>query len=102
MTELDRLLEEESEHAERTPLPADARPTRRGNSRSKVYSIRLNEDEWDAVRRLAEIRGIPPAAMVRGWVVQELKSESHPSLHIVSPEKADPAAVSAVVVRRSA
>ncbi len=85
------LIEREIEQAERTELSAGARPTRRGNARTRVYSIRLNDYEWAEVRKRAEDLDIPAATLVRSWVLDRIQ-ERRPNLvlHMSHAESIEP------------
>jgi hypothetical protein len=72
------VLERIAEELERTkddPFPEGAMFTRPNRDRSRVYSIRLNPDEYDAVQRVAEAAHLPPSTLVRSWILQRLESE---------------------------
>jgi hypothetical protein len=76
MTELDKLLREEAEHAEQhADAPADSGTTvsKPGHARSSVYSVRLNSDELAALQALAEETGIPSSALVRSWILERIR-----------------------------
>lgn len=56
-------------------LSADAtRP-----ARAKVLSIWLNPEEFDALHRHAEQLEIPVSALVRGWILAQLRTDSDTS-----------------------
>jgi hypothetical protein len=48
------------------------RGVRRNQSRSAVYSVRLNPEEVVQLELLASQRGIRSSALVRGWILQGL------------------------------
>jgi hypothetical protein len=78
MSDLQRLISEEAEYAERhreEPIPAAARATRRNRAKSVMFSLRLNPEELAAVQRLARDSDVPASALVRGWIVQRLEAE---------------------------
>ncbi|MPV50652.1 MULTISPECIES: hypothetical protein [unclassified Pseudactinotalea] len=68
------VLRLEAEAAEANP-DAPLRPgtliTRR-NQRSRVYSLRLNESEIEALEAAAERAGIPASTLARTWIVERL------------------------------
>jgi hypothetical protein len=72
-----RELIEESEQTRESPYPADAGFVRPNRDRSKVYSIRLSDAEYDAVRKIADAAHLPPSTLVRSWILQRLDKESH-------------------------
>jgi hypothetical protein len=65
-------LREESERTKDDPFPPGARPTRPNRGRSRVYSIRLNEAEYDAVQRVADAAHLPASTLVRSWILARL------------------------------
>ena len=78
--DLQALIAAEAEHAEATmndPIPAAAlaRATRPNRANSVAFTLRLNPDELAAVERLADVRDIPAATLVRGWIVRQLAAE---------------------------
>lgn len=78
MSDLQRLIAEEAEHAELhrdDPMPTDARGTRLNRAKSVMFSLRLNPEEFAAVQELANSSDVPVSALVRGWIVQRLAVE---------------------------
>lgn len=77
MTDLEKLLRDEAEHAE-THQDAPAGPqtevSRPGHARSTVYSVRLNPEEVAGLQELAEETGLPASTLVRSWIVERLRS----------------------------
>jgi hypothetical protein len=66
-----RAYRVEAEHATDVPLsPPASRP---GQKRAKVLSVRLNAEEFDELIRFAEALKVPPSALVRGWVLDQLR-----------------------------
>lgn len=55
--------------------PMSDRATRRGQSRSVVYSVRLTPGQTEEIQRIADDAGIPASALVRDWVVEGLAAE---------------------------
>lgn len=79
MTEINqdslRRLREEGENTRDEPLSAEAaRP-----ARAKMLSVRLNPEEFDALHRHAEQLEIPVSALVRGWILTQLRADSDTS-----------------------
>jgi len=77
--EIDRgLLDQVREVPERTkddPYPELAVPTRPNRGRSRVYSVRLNEEEYQAVQRVADAAHLPASSLVRSWILDRLDQE---------------------------
>lgn len=73
---LERLINEETEASEtsREDGPADS-ATRKGQTRSVVYSVRLTEDETAEIQQIADGAGIPASGLVREWVLRGLAAE---------------------------
>jgi hypothetical protein len=73
----DQALQDYREQAERTqdePLSDNA--TRPGRQRAKVLSVRLNSDEFDELTRYAAALDVPASALVRGWILDQLRAGS--------------------------
>ena len=68
-------IREESERTKDDPYPAGARFTRPNRGRSRVYSVRLNEDEYEAVQRVADAAHLPASTLVRSWILARLDQE---------------------------
>ncbi len=75
--ELEKLLDDETAASERSrdEGPSD-RATRRGGTRSVVYSVRLTPEETSTIQRIADDAGIPASALVREWVLRGLGAET--------------------------
>jgi len=73
--DLARRLREESEHTKDAPYPAGTKVTRPNRERSRVYSIRLTEEEYAAVQQVANAAHLPPATLVRSWILSRLEQE---------------------------
>ncbi|MBP2368418.1 DUF6290 family protein [Pseudonocardia parietis] len=77
MSDLEKLLRDEAEHAE-THQDAPAGPrttaTRPGHARSTVYSVRLNPDEVAALQEYAETAGLPASTLVRSWIIERIRA----------------------------
>lgn len=71
-------VQAESEAAHDEPLPDDARGERRG--RSVVQSVRLRQEDFADIERLAGEAGIPVSALIRGWILAGLTAERGTSL----------------------
>jgi hypothetical protein len=78
MSELEKLLREEAEHAEQNK---DATPSggakigRPGRDRAKVLSVRLNAQEYEQLAAQAELAGVGPSTLARSMILNVL----HPS-----------------------
>lgn len=68
-------LREESERTKGEPYPAGARYTRPNRDRSRVYSVRLSEAEYEAVQRVAVAAHLPASTLVRSWILARLEQE---------------------------
>jgi len=66
-------LREESEQTREAAYPAGARPTR--PNRSKVYAIRLSEEEQARVEHVADAKHLPASTLVRSWILDRLNQE---------------------------
>lgn len=77
MTDLDKLLRDEAEHAEEH-MDAAAGPetsvSRPGQARSTVYSVRLNPEEVAGLQDLADQAGLPASTLVRSWIIDRIRS----------------------------
>ncbi|MDN5914011.1 MAG: hypothetical protein L0I76_02650 [Pseudonocardia sp.] len=76
MSEVEKLLRDEAEHAEtHQDAPAGTQTTvsRPGHARSTVYSVRLNPDEVTALQEYAENAGLPASTLVRSWIIERLR-----------------------------
>ena len=69
----------ESERTKDEPYPPGARFTRPNRDRSRVYSVRLSQDEYDAVQRVADAAHLPPSTLVRSWILARLDEEQSAS-----------------------
>ncbi len=50
--------------------------TRPGWQRAKVLSVRLNPEELDELTRYAAALEVPASALVRGWILDQLRAGS--------------------------
>ena len=66
-------LREESEQTREAAYSAGVRRTR--PNRSKVYSIRLSEEEQARVEQVADARHLPASTLVRSWILDRLNQE---------------------------
>jgi hypothetical protein len=70
--ELRELLDEVAADAEAergqdqdAPLPPHVKVSRPNRARSRVLQVRLNPDEFEAIERIAERRGLPASTVAR-------------------------------------
>jgi predicted transcriptional regulator len=78
MTDIERIIEEETEASEANPdapIAEDAKVTRPNRRRSTVYSIRLNPDEVAALQSIADAAGVPGSTLARSWIVERIQEE---------------------------
>lgn len=71
-------VQAESEATMDTPLPDVVHGQHRG--RSVVQSVRLPEDDFADIQKIAAGHGIPVSALIRGWVLAGLADERGTSL----------------------
>jgi hypothetical protein len=65
----------ESERTKNDPHPEGVAFTRPNRERSRVYSIRLTEAEYQAVQRVADAAHLPPSTLVRSWILARLDQQ---------------------------
>ena len=73
--DLERRLRDESERTKDDPYPAGAKFTRPNRDRSRVYSVRLSDDEYAEVQRVADAAHLPASTLVRSWILARLEQE---------------------------
>ena len=66
-------LRDESEQSRPDDYPEGARPSR--PNRTKVYSIRLSEDEQARVQKAADAQHLPPSTLVRSLILDRLNQD---------------------------
>jgi hypothetical protein len=81
MTDLEKLLREEAEHAEQnkdaTPS-IEAKIGRPGRDRAKVLAVRLNAKEYEQLTAQAELAGVGPSTLARSMMLNVLNpSQGH-------------------------
>jgi hypothetical protein len=75
MSDVNKLLRDEAEHAEQNKDAAptsDTTVTRPGRERAKVLSVRLNAEEYEQLTVQAEVAGVGPSTLVRSMILQAL------------------------------
>ena len=70
-----RQLRDEAEGTRDEPLSTDATQP----ARAKVLSIRLNPEEFDTLHHHAEQLELSVSALVRGWILTQLRTDSDTS-----------------------
>lgn len=73
--DLIRLAREESERTREDEYPESVRPVR--PNRKGVYTIRLEQEDIDALESVARKKHFPTSTMVRSWVLERLEQERH-------------------------
>ena len=68
-------LREESERTKEKPYAAGAAYTRPNRDRSRVYSVRLSQAEYEAVQQVADAAHLPASTLVRSWILTRLEQE---------------------------
>lgn len=73
------FVAEESDELERAELPdpLPARVQRRNNTRSRMFSVRLRDDELAELDQVAQQRGLPARTLARTWLLDRLHTEQH-------------------------
>lgn len=56
--------------------PLSDKATRPGHQRGKVLSVRLNPEEFEELSQYAAALDVPASALVRGWVLDQLRAGS--------------------------
>jgi hypothetical protein len=71
-----RRLEEQSANEE--PYPAGTTISR-PNHTSRMFNVRLTDEQFAAIQDLAEQRHLPMSTMARAWLLDRLDHEQHAS-----------------------
>lgn len=74
---IDELIAAEAKASEQNK-DAELKPgtkITRGHGRSKTLQVRLNEDEFAALARVAEERGVPASTLARDLLLRELGNQ---------------------------
>lgn len=71
-----RRLEAEADRDE--PYPAGT-SVGRPNHASRMFNVRLTEEQFGAIQHLAEQRHLPMSTMARAWLLDRLEKERHAS-----------------------
>jgi len=76
-----REYQDEAEQTRDNVLsPTAARP---GQQRAKVLSVRLTAEEFDSLNRFAGAVDLPASALVRGWILDQLRESSESPMKTV-------------------
>lgn len=76
MSDLEKLLAAEAAEVEASESNREYVTPRPATGGSQVYTIRIPVESLEALRTLAQERGLPPSAMMRGWVLERLAFET--------------------------
>lgn len=80
MSKIDDLIQTEAEAAEQyddsQPLPEHVKVSRPGRNRSKVFSVRLSEDEMSELERAAAEANLPMRTLARAWILERMRGGS--------------------------
>jgi hypothetical protein len=71
-----RRLERQADSIE--PYPADT-VISRPNAPSRMFNVRLSEEQYEALQELADERHLPMSTMARAWLLDRLDHERHAS-----------------------
>ncbi len=85
MNDIEELLEAEGAAAEAgkdAPLKPDTKVSR-GHGRARTLQVRLNDDEYAALERLAETRKLPASTVARSLLLTAIQPDTGtPIAHI--------------------
>lgn len=83
MSRVDDIIAAEGEVLERAelpePLPEDVRAERRNDTRSRMFSLRLRDDELAELDQVAQQRDLPARTLARSWILDRLHAEQQAS-----------------------
>lgn len=65
--------------ADRTDPYPESTAVRRANQPSRMFNLRLTEDQFAAIQELAAQRHLPMSTMARAWLLDRLDREQHAS-----------------------
>lgn len=71
-----RRLEQHADSTE--PYPADT-VIGRPNASSRMFNVRLSEEQYETLQELARKRHLPMSTMARAWLLDQLDHERHAS-----------------------
>lgn len=67
------------EHADSTETYPAETVVSRPNAPSRMFNVRLSEDQYEALQELARRRHLPMSTMARAWLLDRLDHERHAS-----------------------
>lgn len=65
------------QHAETTEPYPDDTTVSRPNAPSRMFNLRLSEQQYEALQELARQRHLPMSTMARAWLLDRLDHERH-------------------------
>lgn len=75
-----RRVEDEVVADPDAPYPADAEYTvSRPNRRSHLFTVRLSDDEYATLQRVAATQHLPASTLARAWLLDRLTDEERAS-----------------------
>jgi len=79
MSRVDDIIVAEADALERAefpdPLPERVRVEHRNEGRSKMFSVRLRDEELNQLVEEAARQGLPPRTLARAWLLERLRGE---------------------------
>ncbi len=88
---IDELIAAEAKASEQSK-DAELKPgtkVTRGHGRSKTLQVRLNEDEFAALARVAEERGVPASTLARDLLLRQLSTPGTDSRSLLARIRSD-------------
>jgi len=67
------------QHADTTEPYPNGTAVSRPNAPSRMFNLRLSEDQYEALQELAQQRHLPMSTMARAWLLDRLDHERHAS-----------------------
>ena len=68
----------EGDASSNKPYPPGTKP-HRPNQASRMFNVRLTDDQYAALQELANERHLPMSTMARAWLLDRLDQERHAS-----------------------
>lgn len=65
--------------ASEEPYPADTTVSRPNQTTSRMFNLRLTDEQFAAIQDLAAQRHLPMSTMARAWLLDRLEKERHAS-----------------------
>ena len=79
MSRVDDIIAAETDALEKAelpdPLPERVRVEHRNGGRSKMFSVRLRDEELTQLVEEAARQGLPPRTLARAWLLERLRGE---------------------------